>query len=99
MAIDVMSGLFLAAPMPDTNRGSRPMPRPAGWKLSRLLGRLVPAVQALLQLLCSGFRSLRAVQHVGADRPELVLQVRRAAGEDLVRVPDRAFAVLAPADE
>jgi hypothetical protein len=42
------------------------------WVKAGLLGRLVPLVEAVLQLLGSGFRRIRAVDHVGGFRPGFV---------------------------
>ena len=49
--------------------------------------------------LGAGLRRLGAVDHLGRGVPGLVLQVRRAARQDLVGRADRRLAVLAPADE
>ena len=49
--------------------------------------------------LAGGFRRIGAVDHVGRFDPGLVLEVRRAARQDLVGRADRRLALLAPGDE
>ena len=62
-----------------------------------LLVRLVPLGEPVLGLLGRLFGLHRAVEHLGADVPQLVFEVRRAARQDLVGVADRALAGAAPA--
>src|SRR3712207_653879 len=63
-----------------------------------LLG-LIPLVQPGLRFLAGLLRRDTAVDHARAQPPQLVLQVRLAAREDLVRVADGRLAGTAPAQK
>src|SRR5579859_2568215 len=63
------------------------------------LRRLVPAVEALLDLGSGVGRLQCAVHHLRRHVPQLVLEIGRAARQDLVRVADGRLALPAPADE
>src|SRR5215213_2939860 len=61
--------------------------------------RLIPLVQTSLNFLGSLFGCQGAVHHASTHTPEFILEVGFAAREDLVRVTDRGFALLTPAQE
>src|SRR3954447_4831377 len=64
-----------------------------------LLLRLIPLVQPGLRLLAGLLGGGGAVDHTRAQAPQLVLQVRLAPREDLVRVTYGRLAFAAPAQE
>ena len=91
----VTSGCRVAA-SPAVGRGGAHRTAVAGDGASgnaRLLRGLVPAVEAFLQLLGGGFGRLGAVDHVGRGAPGLVLEIGRAARQDLVGRADRRLAL------
>src|SRR5687768_16478228 len=61
--------------------------------------RLIPLIETGLNFFASLFGSDRTVHYTRADAPEFVLEVGFTAREDLVRVADGGFTLLAPAEE
>ena len=59
----------------------------------------VPAIQAILELLCALFRRDVAVDDLRTHAPQFVLQIGLAAGENLVAVADGGFTLAAPVQE
>ena len=64
-----------------------------------LLRRLVPAIQAFLQLLRGIFRRHSAVDDVGRLNPGFIFEVRRATRQDLVGRTNSRLALFAPGNE